>query len=168
LRTLALLLLFTVLPIEAAPRPTAPDWEMVPSGVVDALCQRLKMDAIATGSLAIVRVTQPLITPQSIATLAGPKKVRKAPSVSFVNRAIPIDFTGTDCHWRPIEAGKLGQLADEMVVELSAPLANPYSKGEAGLFVRVTLGGEHPAWYWISLVPAGEGWAVRFVFVLSR
>jgi hypothetical protein len=163
-----LLLLFAVLPIGAAPRPAAPDWEMVPSGVVDALCQRLKMDAIATGRLAIVRLTQPLITPQAIATLAGPKKVRKAPAAPFVNRAVPIDFTGSDCHWRPIEPEELGQQPDEMVVELSAPLANPYSKGEAGLFVRVTLGGEHPAWYWISLVPRGDGWGVRFVFVLSR
>ena len=169
MKAIALLSLFLVLPAIAAPRATAPDWDVVPAGVTEALCQRLKMDAVATGNLSIVRITQPLVTAASLAVLPGPKKKKRRPSVDRPsNRAIPIALGRGGCHWQPIDAADISSKHDEMVVELSAPLANPHVKGEAGLFVRVSLGSEHPAWYWISLVPRDEGWTLRFIHVLSR
>jgi hypothetical protein len=47
-----------------------------------------------------------------------------------------------------------------MVVELSAPAANPFRRPEAGMFVRISLAGEHGQWYWISLLPTAGGWVV--------
>ena len=51
----------------------APQWEILPARISDALCQRLKMDALATGKTAIVKVTQPLVTPQEYVFVTGAK-----------------------------------------------------------------------------------------------
>jgi hypothetical protein len=168
LRTALIAFLFVASTVSASQRPPqVPEWDIIPAGVVDAICTRLKMDAVATGRTTIVRVTQPLITPASVASLAGPKQKRKKATATFTNRAIPISLEGEVCDWQPIDATEIASRHDEMIVELSAPLANPFSRGEAGMFARVSLGGVHPSWYWVSLVPTGEGWVVRFVFVLS-
>jgi hypothetical protein len=149
----------------------APAWEMIPAGVTDLLCSRLQMDALATDTVAVVRVTQPLVTNESVgalkASVASPTS-RKAPKgmAQPVNRAIPIQF-GQRCAWKPLGAFD-ARPADEMLVELSAPIVNPVIPSEAGLFARVTLAGEHPAWYWIALVPHGDDWGARRVYVLGR
>lgn len=151
------------------PPPAVPEWDVIPAGVSEALCARLKMDAIATGSLPIVRVTQPLVTPENIAALAGVSR-RARPDLSAgmpPNRALPVTI-GRGCAWVPIDVRDMPKHPDEMIVELSAPIANPYTRGEAGLFVRVSLGDQHPSWYWIRLVRVGEGWSAGFVSVLSR
>jgi len=128
------------------PKLVPPVWDAVPAHIAEALCTRLKMDAVASGSLLIVNVTQPL-----------------APAV---NRAIPINL-GTSCDWTGIDARDIRKHRDEMVVELSNPVAD-HQRGEVGLFARVSLGGENPEMYWISLIPRGDQWAVRFVFALSK
>ena len=148
--------------------PSAPDWDEVPLEVVEALCSRLKMDAIATGRLTIVSVTQPLATARSLAAVraATPGKLEPSGGTARVeHRAIPMTLAGSSCQWRPV-ASRAAAGADEMVVELSAPLANPYLAREAGLFVRVGLGNQHESWYWISLMTNGRIWGVRFVSVL--
>jgi hypothetical protein len=154
------------------PPVTAPDWDAIPAGVVEVLCRRLQMDALATGRLTIVGVTQPLATPQSLAALAStqPRRMRNdaAPIASTVNRAIPITTSGTSCTWQTIDVRAMSRYPDAMIVELSAPLANPFNPREAGLFARVSLGNEHPSWYWIPLTPTGNGWAPGFVLVLFR
>ena len=127
------------------------------------------MDALATGTTTIVNVTQPLATPQSMAAIAAatPGRHNKAVSASVVQRALPIQVEGSTCRWRPIDV-RHRPSDDDMVVELSSPLTNPYRPSEAGMFVRVSLGGQHESWYWISLVPAGGKWGARFVSVLPR
>lgn len=154
------------------PPVAAPEWDSIPAGVVEVLCRRLQMDAIATGRLTIVGVTQPLATPQSLAALAGtqPRRMRNeaAPVAATVNRAIPITTRGTSCTWQTIDVREMNRHPDDMIVELSAPLTNPFNKREAGLFARVSLGQEHPSWYWIPLTPTGDGWAPGFVLVLFR
>jgi hypothetical protein len=47
-----------------------------------------------------------------------------------------------------------------MIVELSSPLHNPFEWRNVGIFARVSLGGHHASWYWISIAPYGNGWAV--------
>ena len=133
------------------PAPSAPAWEAIPLEVVEALCSRLQMDAIATGRLTIVNVTQPLATPRSLAAVraATPGKLTESPAPArIVHRAIPVTLEGSSCEWRAI-ASRNAAGADEMAVEVSAPIPNPYLPSEAGMFVRVALGSEHESWYWI-------------------
>lgn len=150
--------------------PAVPEWDAVPAGVVEALCQRLRNDGLASGSVAIVRITQPLVTPATVAALAGSRPRQRARGVEgpFMNRAIPVVTGGSSCEWKPIEATDTERHRDEIVVELSAPVADPYAPGEAGMFARATLAGEYPSWYWISLIPQKGGWSVRFVYVLAK
>ncbi|HKR63823.1 MAG TPA: hypothetical protein VJZ00_08830 [Thermoanaerobaculia bacterium] len=126
---------------------------------------------MATGDVAVVRVTQPLVSNESIAALkasvSSPKAVRRpATPPQIINRALPIAF-GSRCAWRPLDVFDKHP-SDEMLVEFSAPIVNPVIPSEAGMFARVTLGGQHPAWYWIALVPHGDDWGARWVYVLAR
>ena len=133
---------------------------MVPAGIVEAFCSRLRMDAIATGSgLAIVRTTQPIATGQAYAGL-GRSVGSKAVTAPEPSRSIPIDLGSGSCGWIPIDSMNAQRDRDVMVVELSSPVSNPFVRGAAGVFARVSLGGEHPAWYWIGLVPSGSGWTI--------
>jgi hypothetical protein len=151
--------------------PLAPEWEMIPAGIPEALCMRLKMDAIATGRLAVVNVTQPLATPQSVGALGdlGPQRPRKdgAAQQALINRALPVDLTPGACSWIPVDIRDVARHRDEMLLELSAPLPNPWVPREAGMFARVSLGGEHQNWYWLPLYPAGTGWTAGMAVPLG-
>jgi hypothetical protein len=159
----------------SAPVPDvlAPDWNVIPPGLTEALCMRLRMDAIATGNVTIVKTTQPLATSQTVAALANIAKRRRktramasSGNAALVNRVIPVSLpTGTgSCAWTPIEVRDMSKHSDEMIVEVSSPLPNPYEAGEAGVFARVSLAGENASWYWVPLMPQvtpeGTTWAV--------
>jgi hypothetical protein len=147
-----------------------PQWDMIPAGVVEAVCQRLQRDAIATGPLTIVKTTQALVTAESVAAIAAatPGTPGRPMGGQIVQRTIPLQFAESACSWRQVDS-RLSQRSDEMVVELSSPFTNPYLPTEAGLFARVVLGTEHQSWYWVSLVPRGSNqWAVRSVSVLPK
>lgn len=164
------LLLFTA--CASAPEPTgpfAPEWDVIPAGVAEALCLRLKMDAIATGAVTVVRTTQPLATPLSVGALGNLARKRGKPvNAPIVNRAIPITLTaGGACTWTAIDVSAMKQHQDEMLLELSAPVPNPYAAGEAGLFARVSLAGEHASWYWLPLLPRGNGWSAGLPLPLT-
>ena len=149
------------------PMPLAPEWDMVPAGIAEALCGRLRADAVATGDVTIVRVTQPLATAESLAAVAVVTNNRKRPrQMPIVNRAIPIMLGRGSCTWTPIDVRDLDQHRDEMVVELSAPLPNPFKPGDAGMFARATLAGDHASWYWSPLRPAAGGWQTGSISVL--
>ena len=153
-----------------APAPTeAPKWDVLPARVVEALCRRLQADAIATGRTAIVKVTQPLANVRSMSALAGstaPRGAKRRANAAVVNRAIPIELGRGSCAWDPIDVRDIEKHSDAMLVELSAPLLHPYNTHEAGVLARVSLGDQHQSLYWISMVPQGDQWAVRFVSVL--
>jgi hypothetical protein len=172
LRRLLAVALLMALSCTSAPVPDvlAPDWSVIPPGLTEALCMRLRMDAIATGNVTIVKTTQPLATPHTVAALANIAKRRRktramadAGNAAIVNRVIPVSLPTGTCSWTPIEVRDMARHADEMIVELSAPLPNPYEKGEAGVFARVSLAGENASWYWLPLVPQvtpeGTTWA---------
>lgn len=168
------IVLFALTSISCASKPPfvpqVPAWDAVPAEVIATLCDRLKNDAIATGALSIVRVTQPIASPDALtavgAVTTGRHKVSKEP-IPLVHKAIPLTLAGSSCQWKPVESRR-GLPSDEVVVELSAPLVNPYVITEAGLFARVTLGAEHETWYWIPLITNGHSWAPRRVAVLPR
>lgn len=170
----ALVLFLTACASQPAPPIQSPDWKTVPAPVLDALCGRLQMDAIATGApLALVSTTRPLATPQSLSALAlmakgRVKGDRAATSAMELNRALPVSTEGASCAWRPIAAAQAANLHDELVVELSAPAIHPYAQKTGGLFARVTLGGQGASWYWVTLAPVNGRWMVGPVYVLVQ
>lgn len=157
-----------------APPPPLTAPESVPPAVLEALCGRLRIDAIAsTAPLAIVSETRPLATQQSMTALAITARGRVASgriaaSAVEANRVLPLAVHNGQCTWRPVAAAELDRYRDEMLVELSAPAVNPFDPRQAGLFARVTVGGEGASWYWISLAPYGGQWAVGPVSVLVQ
>jgi hypothetical protein len=164
------LLLFTACASAPPPAgPLAPEWDAIPAGVADALCLRLKMDAIATGPVTIVQTTQPLATPLTLGALGNITKKRgKLNNAPVVNRAVPIQLaSGGSCTWTAIDLSAIPRHQDEMLVELSAPVPNPFAAGEAGIFARVSLAGEHSSWYWLPLVQVSGGWSPGMALPLS-
>jgi hypothetical protein len=156
--------------------PHAPEWDAIPAGVLGALCQRLQMDTVASGApLTIIRTTQPLATERSLMALgeaAGtrPNKTRLAEALPAGQRSLPLNIpamTSGACIWNAADSVNPRMQSDRMVVELSAPLPNPFVRNAAGMFARVSLGGENPAWYWIGLVPRGTGWTMGPIIVLG-
>ena len=168
----AILLFLTACASQPAAPLKTPDWTSVPPPVLDALCARLQMDAIATGApLALVSTTRPLATPQSLSALAlmakgRVKGDRAATSAMELNRALPVMTEGATCAWRPIAASQVNHLHDELIVELSAPAIHPYAQKTGGLLARVTLGGQGASWYWITLFPSNGRWMIGPVYVL--
>jgi hypothetical protein len=163
--TVRLLLCATVVIACAAPPATtplvSPEWDSVPSGVIDVLCTRLRDDAIST--VAVVKTTQRIATPQGLAVLGASYGKRTSndritAALAASQRSVPVDAKSSVCTVTPIDRldGRLH--GDFMILELSTPLANPFARNEAGLFARVSLGGQHPAWYWIPLGHTGGQW----------
>lgn len=165
-RLLPLLLLVLACASTQPEGPTVPEWDAIPAGVASAFCQRLQMDGIGTigTEVAIVKVTQPIASGGALANLGKPRR-----KVAIVHRAVPVATSSAGagaCAWKPIDALDPRREHDSMVVELSAPVANPAKDG-AGIVARVTLGGTHPSWYWIELLPRGGGWTIGRIFPLS-
>ncbi|HEX6088409.1 MAG TPA: hypothetical protein VF266_28010 [Thermoanaerobaculia bacterium] len=174
------LLACTILMLAAAcaTKPPAPPLvppDAVSAAVLEGLCGRLRIDAIAspTAPLAVVSETRPLATQQSMSALAMTARGRIrtnriAASAVEANRAVPVQVQNGQCTWRAVAPAQLDRHHHEMVVELSAPAINPYAQKEAGVFARVAVGGEGASWYWISLHPYGDQWAVGNVSVLVQ
>jgi len=165
-RLLPLLFLLTACNTTEPSMLTIPDWDSIPAGVTAAFCQRLQLDGIGTigTEVAIVKVTQPIASAQALAQVGAPMR-----PVTILHKALPIGTASGGvggCIWKPIDALDPARQFDSMVVELSAPVANP-SKPGAGLVARVSLGGTHPAWYWIELMPHRAGWSVGRIIPLS-
>lgn len=155
------------------PSPSVPEWDVIPLGVVDTFCMRLKSEGLAEGApVAVVSTTQPIASMNALAALAGPEPRRAnaqeaATALRASQRSIPLTLSGGGCSWIAVDSARAYQRADQMIVELSAPLANPFERGQAGIFVRVSLGGEHGQWYWISLLPRAGGWVVGYIKAIS-
>jgi len=163
--TLRLCVCATLLLTSCATAPPAPlvspEWDMVPSGVIDVVCTRLRDDAIST--VSVVKTTQRIATPQALATLGGSygkrtSNDRMTEALAAGQRSLPVETKSVVCSVDAIERLDSRVHADAMILELSSPLPNPFARGEAGLFARVSLGGQHAAWYWIPLGRAGNSW----------
>lgn len=139
----------------------APEWDVVPSGVIDVVCTRLRDDAIST--VAVLKTTQRIATPQGLAVLGGSYGKRTTNDritavLAAAQKPVAVEAKSSVCSVTPIDRldGRLH--TDLMILELSSPVANPFARNEAGLFARVSLGGQHPAWYWIPLGRMGSQW----------
>jgi len=146
--------------------PVTPEWSSIPQGITETFCLRLKAEGVAEGApVAIVSTTQPIATMGTIAALAGPMPGKAnvqhaSEALRSSQRALPLVLGKGGCAWIAIDPANAYRHSDQMVVEMSAPAANPFRRGEAGMFVRISLAGEHSQWYWMSLLPRGGGWVV--------
>ncbi len=150
------------------PPLVAPEWNAIPAGVIDTFCLRLRAEGLAEGPVTIVNTTQRIATMRHLTALAGPRpsKVdpqRAAEALHGAQRTIPVMLTQSECRWVAVDAANAYRRHDQMIMELSAPMANPFEPGTAGIFVRVSVAGEHGSWYWISLIPRGGDWVVGFI-----
>jgi hypothetical protein len=112
----------------------------------------------------MVKTTQPIATAQSLTALAAASQKRtrgeRRAGVLTMQRSIPIEQVSGGCAWQAVDVLDPQRHADMMIVELSSPLRNPFEMRNVGLFARVSLGGSHPSWYWLSVAPYGNTWAV--------
>lgn len=165
MRKAALLFLLAAWTAGCASAPPAalvsPEWDAVPAGVIDVVCTRLRDDAIT--AVSVVKTSQRIATPQALAVLGvsyGKRTTndRMTEALASGQRELPVQTTSSVCAVTPIDRMDGRLHADAMILELSSPLANPFARNEAGLFARVSLGGQHASWYWIPLGKTGGIW----------
>jgi hypothetical protein len=156
------------------PPPRSPQWSAIPGAVLDSLCSSLRDEGISSSTTVnVVKSAQPsLITPLSMQALSDSffyhgqlDSSRAAAAATSTATEIPIRIP-TTCAWRGIAPNTVARYTDTLTLEVSPPIANPYSRNAAGLFVRVALAGESPTWYWLPLVPRGETWTTGRLTVL--
>jgi hypothetical protein len=156
------------------PPPRSPQWNAIPAAILDSLCSSLRDEGISNSTtINIVKTAQPsLITPLSMQSLSdsffyhGPlDSSRAAGTAKSAAVEIPITIS-TTCAWRGIAPNTATRYSDTLTLELSPPIANPFSRNAAGLFARIALAGESPTWYWLPLIPRGETWTAGRLTVL--
>ena len=54
-----------------------------------------------------------------------------------------------------------------MIVAFSSPFANPFVKGQLGVFARVSLGDESATWYWIPIGQRNGAWGAANAMMLA-
>ncbi|MDP9362464.1 MAG: hypothetical protein M3P29_13565 [Acidobacteriota bacterium] len=170
----ALFFLVACASAKAPPPPKLPQWTAVPVEVLDSFCANFRDEGISMSTtINVVKKAQKmLITPASMQALSdsffyhGPTDPAKAASAATaVAEELPIPMPSA-CAWRPVEPKSGARYTDTMTLELSPPFVNPFSRNSAGLFARISLGGEAPTWYWLPLVPRGETWTAGRMTVL--
>jgi hypothetical protein len=144
-----------VLACGSTPQTTAPDLKSVPPVALEAACTKLRNEGITTNAL-VVSTTQKIITGASLRSLAHTYNKdldasALAAAINSVVESTPIDLGATSCKWQPV--AKLDPVAQAQltVLEFSPPFINPFTKGESGVLVRMSIGGHDAQWYWIPL-----------------
>jgi hypothetical protein len=171
-KRIAVLLSLLLAGCATKPPTTAPDWTELPPSIAEALCAKMRSEAVSSeATISVLKTTQPLVTPASIHSLgtiypAVGKAAIVADAVIAGQKRLPINLAGTSCQWKPIDAVDT-RSHDEMILQVSAPFVNPYARTEAGLFARLTLGGHDAQWYWVPLAQRKGVWAIGFVLPLD-
>jgi len=138
-------------------KTTAPDLKSVPAIAIEAACTKLASEGLTGESAWVVKKTQPsLITGASLRSVAHTynKDVDAsalASAIGSIVQATPIDFRATSCKWKTIDKLDPVAQAQMAVVEFSPPFINPFTKGESGVLVRMSVGNHDAQWYWIPL-----------------
>jgi hypothetical protein len=158
-------LLATSCSLKPPPPATVPQWTAVPAVVVQAMCIKLHTEGMS-GAVNVVSSTEPLITRESLIGLgevAEQQDSKKDPSQVAASLAagapklpVVIEVPEGSCEFHAVASAKEAR-DDEMLLQLSSPLVNPYERESAGLFARLSLGGENPQWYWVPLAKTKEG-----------
>jgi len=157
----------------APPKPTLPPaWTQMPAAVLDTICAKLQEEGITIDNLAIAKTTQPIVTAASLRSVAHQygKDADTSALAQIYTTAIqpmPLALNESRCAWKPI--AKLDPIRDhdQLVVEISAPIPNPFARNEAGILARMTLGGHDSQWYWIPLGQKNGQWGIGIVLPLD-
>lgn len=155
------------------PPPKPPDWAVVPSVVLEAVCAKLRSEAVSTDApIRVVTTTQPLTSPASLTALANlffkqGGSVQLAMDAVAAKAALPLTMPTGSCTFQPITKLDRRRDVDAMVLELSPPFVNPYVKTESGLFARLSIGGRDAQWYWMPLAEHKGHWAMGMISALD-
>ena len=165
--------LFLVAGCASKPPINPPTWTEVPAVVTDAMCGRLRGEAISgDATIAIVQTTQPLVSQRSLQSLGAMYNRAGNPSaimqsMASLSQPLPVRIT-EQCHWKPITTIN-PDAHDEMVLQLSSPFVNPFAPQEAGVFARLSLAGRDAQWYWVPMAQRkGQGpWLIGMVLPMD-
>jgi hypothetical protein len=176
-RSLPVLLIGSLLAISCAHAPavpfTAPAWTEVPASVSEAMCGRLRNEAISPeGTIVLVRTTQPLVSASSMRSLGHAYTVETngaAPAavISPSLQPIPVNTIAGSCAWQLVDRLDPKTTVDTMVLQLSTPFINPFTRHEAGMLARFSIGGQASQWYWIPLGERKGQWAIGYILPLD-
>ncbi len=114
-----------------------------------------------TSEIRVVKVTRPLITAATLQALADAAFYGGRSSGSAAeagNTAVSVELPPKSCIARSIDTLDPRRDRDVMVIQFSAPLANPFERGHLGVVVRLSLGDEAPTWYWIPISARAGNW----------
>jgi hypothetical protein len=166
-------LLFASCATTPAPPTLPPTWTAVPGVVLDAFCAKLQREGISPETTVVVGTTQPLVSGaslRSVAHLYG-KDAEVGQFAQALNAAItPLPLALKDaagCKWKTIAKLDPIRNVDQMVVEMSAPIPNPFQRNEAGVLARMSLGGHDAQWYWVPLGQRNGVWAIGIVLPMD-
>jgi len=145
-----------------APPPVPPP--AVPAAAVDVMCSRMHSEGVSS-ELRALKMTQPLITPQSVQGLAEAVYYsgRSSPRIAAA-ASVPVETAGT-CVTHTIDAITAHD-NDVMILEFSSPFENPFVHGQLGAFARVSLGPESATWYWVPIGMHGNSWGAATPIML--
>src|SRR5437868_13485142 len=131
------------------PPPVPPP--AVPRAAVDMMCSRMHAEGMST-ELRALKMTQPLITPQSVQALAQAMMYsgRAAPQIAAA-ASVPVETSGS-CVKHPIDA-MTTHASDGMTVAFSSPFPDAFVKGQRGGHARCCLRSHPYACCWI---PRGQ------------
>src|SRR3954469_24921057 len=156
------------------PPPRSPQWNAMPTAILDSLCSSLRHEVISNATTVnVVKTAQPsLITPMTMQSLSDSffyhgtlDSSRAAATAQSTAVEIPITMS-TTCAWRGIAPNTAARYTDTLTLELSPPIANPFARNATGLFVLSALARESPTWFCLPLVPRGETWTTGRLTVL--
>jgi hypothetical protein len=156
-------------------------WTHIPSGVLDALCaSSIRNEGIGRQTtINVVPRSQSLVSAASLVSLRRlyfvplGKGLEKTPQLAQTIAegltSVPVDVptSGRACTWAPLDHFDRGRDNDKMILQISTPFANPYSRSEWGSFARLTVGGEAPAWFWVPLKTKDGAIAIGHVSELN-
>jgi hypothetical protein len=173
-RALAPLAAIAFVACASTPPPAkVPNWSSVPRTVLDAFCVEARAEGLAHETpINVVASTQP-VSPGAITGLAerSMKSLHNAADVAEQLNAnlpeLPIDVASDVCPWNTVTRLDRRRDADVMVVQISAPFVNPFTRGETGSLLRLSLGGESSLWFWIPLNERNGKWLAGRVRALG-
>lgn len=173
-KLLPALVLLAACATTAPPAAAPPLWTNVPAPILNAFCARLRGEGVARDSqILVLKTTQPLITASSMDALGQAffkrgNSVMMSEALNAVLKPLPLTIpTGGSCTWQPIDAVNPRRDHERIILELSTPFVNPYSKSESGLFARMSVGGQAPEWFWIPVAERNGEWAIGMVLPME-
>jgi hypothetical protein len=147
-------LVLLALSCASKPAPVPPEpWTSVPARALETLCaSAVHGDGIGRETaVGVMAESQPLVTEDSLRALASAYFAQKVVQRLEAPPVVPVTIPTTGCAWKAVGPGN--PLArDQYLLELSAPVANPFARNQSGVFARLSLGGQAAFWYWVPLM----------------